>query len=218
MNKDRTASIIAMHKLKDARITKYNKNPKRCVTCNSNIPYEKRYNKFCSHSCAASHNNIGVRRNFNENVRTCNMCNNILDKSNRHKYCSDECKRSSRQVTRNAYIAAWKLGKINVLSKRKMLVHTIRTYIREKYNNRCCLCGWNKTNPYTKKVPVVVDHIDGHWENNKEENLRLLCPSCDSLQKTYCGANKGNGRGYIGKNVIPTKICPHRLTDKIELS
>lgn len=35
----------------------YYKSPSRCLECGNIIPYEKRHNKFCSQSCAASHNN-----------------------------------------------------------------------------------------------------------------------------------------------------------------
>ena len=46
----------------------------------------------------------------------------------------------------------------------------------------------------TGLVPLVADHIDGNWRNNVENNLRLLCPNCDSLTPTYAGSNRGNGR------------------------
>ena len=51
-------------------------------------------------------------------------------------------------------------------------------------------------NLFTKKIPLEVEHIDGNSQNNKEENLTLLCPSCHSLTKTYKGANKGKGRKH----------------------
>ena len=35
-------------------IIEYNKNPKLCKYCNKALHYDKRYNKFCNHSCAAS--------------------------------------------------------------------------------------------------------------------------------------------------------------------
>ncbi len=41
---------------------------------------------------------------------------------------------------------------------------------------------------------LVSDHIDGNWRNNIENNLRLICPNCDSLTHTYAGLNRGNGR------------------------
>jgi predicted HNH restriction endonuclease len=41
---------------------------------------------------------------------------------------------------------------------------------------------------------LEIEHIDGNFENNAEENLELLCPNCHSLTSTYKGANKGSGR------------------------
>lgn len=55
-------------------------------------------------------------------------------------------------------------------------------------------------NPKTKEVPLVADHTDGNWRNNKEENLRLVCPNCDALSPTYAGSNKGNGRPSRAKS------------------
>ncbi len=70
----------------------------------------------------------------------------------------------------------------------------IKRYLRRKFGNKCCLCGWLKVNLKTEQVPLVADHIDGNWRNNIESNLRLLCPNCDSLTPTYAGLNRGNGR------------------------
>lgn len=70
----------------------------------------------------------------------------------------------------------------------------IKTYLFKKFNNKCANCGWGKINPYTKNIPLEIDHIDGNYENNSEDNLVLLCPNCHSLTKTYKGANVHNGR------------------------
>lgn len=67
-------------------------------------------------------------------------------------------------------------------------------YCSNKCHNEDYYCGWGEKNEYTGKIPLEVEHIDGNSENNKEENLTLLCPNCHSLTKTYKGANKGNGR------------------------
>lgn len=70
----------------------------------------------------------------------------------------------------------------------------IKRYLFEKYNYKCSKCGWGEMNPYSKLIPLEIEHIDGNYQNNKEENLTLLCPNCHSLTATYKGANKGNGR------------------------
>ena len=70
----------------------------------------------------------------------------------------------------------------------------IKNYIFEKYNNKCARCGWNKLNPYTQNIPLEVEHIDGNYKNNTEDNLILLCPNCHSLTSTYKGANLNRGR------------------------
>ena len=92
------------------------------------------------------------------------------------------------------YIEKWKSGLVNGMRGTYQISHYIIRYLREKYDNKCCECGWHKVNPYTKKVPLDVEHIDGNYRNNKEENLKLLCPNCHSLTPTYKGANKGKGR------------------------
>lgn len=40
------------------------------------------------------------------------------------------------------------------------------------------------------QIPLELDHIDGNNQNNKLNNLRLLCPNCHALTTTYRGKNK----------------------------
>lgn len=42
---------------KQSNINKYLDNPKRCLHCESIIPYDNRLNKFCNHSCSATYYN-----------------------------------------------------------------------------------------------------------------------------------------------------------------
>ena len=113
-------------------------------------------------------------------------------KNTAHKYCSNECQREYEQKQwvekykkDNSIAKSTKWGKIPA---------PLRNYIFNKFENKCCECGWSKINPYTNTIPLEIDHIDGNSENNSEENLRLICPNCHSLTSTYRGANRGNGR------------------------
>lgn len=166
------------------------------VDCGKTFVVTKSDSKiFCSQSCAAIVNNTGRRR---RPATYCLNCNNDTPRST-YKYCSNLCQQDFQY---KFHIERWKQGKESGLDRTLGVVNDrIKRYLREKYNNRCCMCGWAEVNPKTTVVPLVADHIDGNWQNNKEENLRLLCPNCDSLTLTYGSLNKGNGR----KNRAPSK-------------
>ncbi|MDB5260502.1 MAG: endonuclease [Candidatus Nomurabacteria bacterium] len=120
----------------------------------------------------------------------CLICNKETARS-LYKYCSNSCQ---FEYQYQEYIKRWKEGTEDGLNKLGLVNNHIKKYLRRKYRNECCLCGWSKINLKTGKVPLVADHIDGNWRNNCEDNLRLVCPNCDSLSPTYAALNKGNGR------------------------
>ena len=123
----------------------------------------------------------------------CLNCGKELDVSKGiHKYCSNKCQ---HEYEYKKYIEKYKQD--NSIAKSTawgQIPAYLRRYIFEKYNNKCCICGWSKENPYTHTIPLEIDHIDGNSENNSENNLRLICPNCHSLTATYRGANRGHGR------------------------
>jgi predicted RNA-binding Zn-ribbon protein involved in translation (DUF1610 family) len=74
---------------------------------------------------------------------------------------------------------------------------TSRAVVRKKvikknlisYN--CAICGlkdfWNN-----KPIAFVLDHINGIPNDHRLENLRFLCPNCNSQTDTFCGRNHKN--------------------------
>jgi predicted RNA-binding Zn-ribbon protein involved in translation (DUF1610 family) len=52
----------------------------------------------------------------------------------------------------------------------------------------CAECG---TEPMwrNKKLTLVLDHINGIPNDHRLENLRFLCPNCNSQTDTFCGKN-----------------------------
>lgn len=88
----------------------------------------------------------------------------------------------------------WKSGEVSGLSVEYGLSKRIRKYLLDKNNNKCERCGWGEVNPYTGRVPLEIDHKDGDYSNNSEDNLAVLCPNCHSLTPTYKALNMGSGR------------------------
>jgi|SRR3989344_2611547 len=115
-----------------------------------------------------------------------------------YKYCSNACQFKFQY---RRYITLWKKGEVKGLISIGIVSAPVKKYLREKFRNKCCLCGWSEVNQKTGTVPLVADHIDGSWHNNIESNLRLICPNCDALSPTFAALNKGNGR----KNRAPSK-------------
>jgi hypothetical protein len=52
--------------------------------------------------------------------------------------------------------------------------------------NKCVLCGlgpiWNG-----KPLSLTLDHENGTSDDNRRENLRILCPNCHSQTPTFAG-------------------------------
>ncbi len=130
-------------------------------------------------------------------------CQNCSEETARtsYKYCSNSCQ---IKYQRDILLTKWKAGEINGISSIGTVASFVKIYLRQKYKNKCVLCGWLEINQKTGKVPLVADHIDGNWRNNTESNLRLICPNCDSLTPTYSALNRGNGR--IGRAVSKRTI------------
>ena len=121
---------------------------------------------------------------------TCKICGKRLYSGNKSGYCA-VCLNNKEYED---YIQNWKDGKVDGIKGDYQISNHLRRYIFEKYNNKCSKCGWSMENPFTHTFPLEIDHIDGNYRNNSEDNLILLCPNCHSLTATYKGANKGNGR------------------------
>jgi Zn finger protein HypA/HybF involved in hydrogenase expression len=113
-------------------------------------------------------------------MNKCKHCENEIP--NRNVFCNNSCQ---REFQYKETIKEWLKGG-NIMNNGAIKIsNNIRRYLFELHNSECQECGWNKVNSYTNKIPLEVEHIDGDSQNNKFENLKLLCPNCHSLTRTY---------------------------------
>lgn len=163
---------------------------KKCPNCSIDfVSNTRQRRKFCSSSCAASFNNKNRNRKHKE--IECLFCktSSKVSRSNQ-KFCSLQC--SALHKSKENY---------NKLIDNKLKVSkdynpsSAKKFILIEQDCKCSIC--NMSNTWNDKdIIFVLDHIDGNSTNNSRENLRLVCPNCDSQLDTYKSKNKNGGRHY----------------------
>lgn len=125
------------------------------------------------------------------------------------KNCSKELIGKSKQ--RNIYCDNFCQGEFQAKEKSKKyleglldetttfdtLARIAKKYLISLNGRKCSKCDWNKKNEFTGQIPIELSHIDGNPENNKIENLELLCPNCHSLTEFH--KSRGKGRKWRDK-------------------
>jgi predicted nucleic acid-binding Zn ribbon protein len=167
------------------RILNYNIYPKLCKYCQNPLPYEDHNLKeFCNSSCSASYNNKHRKRvKKNKKIKPqklCIVCGKQTP-SRKNKFCERD----------GLCDAIYNFNRIREAGKTPTKA-TVRRYLiltRGYKCEDCKLSEWKNT-----KIPLESHHIDGNYRNNKEENLKLLCPNCHSITDNYRGKNRNNGR------------------------
>ena len=64
-----------------------------------------------------------------------------------------------------------------------------RLYREKILERKCSLCGQDE-NWNGMKISLILDHINGIYNDNRLENLRIVCPNCNAGLETHCGKNK----------------------------
>lgn len=157
------------------------KKDKYCIVCGKKLENEQV--KFCSHSCAAKHNNT-LRT---KGLKTCINCGKVFKAwQKEQKYCCQDCQ---KEYQYNEYIDRWKKGLENGVVGKSGLSQRIKRYLFEKTNCSCEICGCNWVNPKSGKPIVEIHHKDGNAFNNAEDNLQVLCPNHHAMTETFKNNN-----------------------------
>ncbi len=113
-------------------------------------------------------------------------CTNIIFGNKNQKYCCNKCQKEHERNEKYVYY----LKHQNEFIGREINYLWLKKIIINEQNHKCEICGindvWND-----KQLHFILDHIDGDATNNKRENLRLICPNCDSQLDTYKSRNIG---------------------------
>jgi transposase-like protein len=80
-----------------------------------------------------------------------------------------------------------------------------RLYQAGLKTRRCELCGQGET-WRGHRINLILDHINGVRDDNRLENLRIVCPNCAASLDTHCGRNLPRTRECAG--------CGHSFTPK----
>lgn len=72
-----------------------------------------------------------------------------------------------------------------------------RLYEEKLKERKCELCGQGEE-WMGKHMSLILDHINGINNDNRIENLRIICPNCNATLETHCRGSK--------KRIVPNYI------------
>ena len=119
----------------------------------------------------------------------CKICNKTLSNQNKSGYCQKCLIQHNRELKVQQWLETGNTG----FTVDTTIRGPIREYILNSQNKKCSICGipniWNNM-----ELNFILDHIDGNASNSSRNNLRLICPNCDSQLPTFKSRNKNSAR------------------------
>lgn len=170
-------------KFNNKKRMRISRNP--CIVCET--PTGRSGATFCSRSCCAQFQKnrprgSGMSAILNKKaLKKCSVCPKEIEEAK--TFCSKSCMDNQKEER----LTRWRQGEDVGFS-----AVTLRWLLRKEDGLSCSLCKNEKWNGLP--IALEVEHVDGNSENNKRENVCLLCPNCHAQTPTYKSKNKGNGR------------------------
>ena len=135
--------IIRTKELKLERVKKYNENPKLCLECHNPIEYDKKCNKFCSNSCAASYSNKkrGQRSEETKNRISKTLTGRIVSEETRKKISEIKKTEESKNKSSNSLKKYWNN---NIEAKKKLSEKLVGRIVSNETKSKQSLIMSNK--------------------------------------------------------------------------
>jgi len=185
------SSLFNWKKIHDKLVEEYNLNPHICIYCwwkilhtwkNKNRLTNTKDKQFCSRSCVAQYwNKIHYPNWIPFKYRKCKWCW-ADNKRKNARYCSDKCLQEKQDKDTEL-----KLVK-NWTTKLDWIKHFL---IRKRWHKceTCWITEWNWV-----PTPIEIHHLNWDSVDNREKNLKLICPNCHSQTDNYKSKNKNSTR------------------------
>lgn len=121
----------------------------------------------------------------------CSKCGKPVCAQNQFGLCQDCLREKEKEEKIKKWLETGETG----CKVATTLRNCIRDYIFNSQNCKCAICNTD-SNWNGKELHFILDHIDGDASNNHKENLRLICPNCDSQLDTYKSKNRNSARTH----------------------
>lgn len=119
----------------------------------------------------------------------------------------DDSKLKIKKTKRNYSNKAFPLEEVMVENSNYARSSLKKRLLKEKLlKNKCCICGLDG-NWQGKPLIMILDHINGESNDNRIENLRMLCPNCNSQTSTFAGRK-------LKKSAKQCRICGKKILQR----